>query len=148
MEKHSFTVRGHWEGDRFGQGKINTDDFETVVSVPKQLEGPGIGTNPEELFISAATNCYMITFAAILSKRNVEYSKINIISEGIVTKDGKRLKFEQIIHKPVVYVSKSESIEAVNKLAHMAEKSCFISQTLKGNVKITVEPMVKSIEIG
>ena len=145
MENHVFTVKGKWEGNRDGWGKIEAADWQTIISAPTQLDGPGTGANPEELLIAAAANCYLITFAAILSNRQIQYSFIEITSEGIVSKEGKHLKFEKIVHKPIVYVSNSDAEENIKQLAERAEKACFISQTLKGNVDVAVEPVVKTI---
>ncbi|MEH7381484.1 OsmC family protein [Bacillus sp. JJ1533] len=143
----SFIVKGTWTGDRNGKGTITTDGFQTAVSAPKQLDGPGIGANPEELLIAAATNCYMLTLSAILSNREIEYTHLEVETEGIVGKDGKRLIFEKIVHQPVIFVKNADNElqERLIQLAHRAEKACFISQTLKGNVEVMVEPVVKVV---
>jgi len=143
MEKHVFKVKGNWEGGLLGVGAIEADDWETVISTPKQLAGVGNGANPEELLIAATANCYLATFGAILSNRKIDFSQIEMTSEGIVSKDGKKLTFEKIIHKPVVTVSNLDEEEKIKQLAERAEKACFISQTLKGNVEVTVEPVLK-----
>jgi peroxiredoxin-like protein len=145
MENLTFTVHGVWHGDRLGEGNIEADGINTAVSLPKEMGGPGVGSNPEELLIAAATNCYMITLAAILSRRNVPYEKFEVKSVGHVSSDGKKLKFEQIVHKPVIVLQSSDSeLRAqVEELTHRAEKACFISQTLRGNVEIAVEPEVR-----
>ncbi|THE10918.1 hypothetical protein E1I69_16890 [Bacillus timonensis] len=143
----SFIVKGIWNGDRNGKGTITTDGLQTAVSAPKQLDGPGIGANPEELLIAAATNCYMLTLAAILSNRDIEYTHLEVETEGTVSKDGKRLVFEKIVHKLLIFVKQAdvELQEKLIQLAHRAEKACFISQTLKGNVEVSVEPVVKVV---
>ncbi|MEH7385606.1 OsmC family protein [Bacillus sp. JJ1521] len=143
----SFIVKGTWTGNRNGEGTITTDGLQTAVSAPKQLDGPGIGANPEELLIAAATNCYMLTLSAILSNRDLEYTHLEVVTEGTVGKDGKRLVFEKIVHKPVIFVKQAdvELQERLVQLAHRAEKACFISQTLKGNVEVTVEPVVNVV---
>jgi peroxiredoxin-like protein len=145
MENLSFTIHGVWHGDRLGEGNIEAEGLNTAVSLPKEMGGPGVGTNPEELLIAAATNCYMITLAAILSRRNIPYEKFEVKSVGRESSDGKRLKFEQIVHKPVIVLKSSdpELQSQVEELTHRAEKACFISQTLKGNVDIAVEPDVR-----
>lgn len=144
----SFIVKGTWIGDRNGEGTITSDGLHTVVTAPKQLDGPGVGANPEELLVAAATNCYMLTLAAILSNRDIEYTHLEVETEGIVEKDGKRLVFEKIIHKLVISVKQADVDlqEKLLQLAHRAEKACFISQTLKGNVEVSVQPVVKVIE--
>lgn len=144
----SFTVKGTWTGNRNGEGTITADGFHTVVSAPKQLDGPGMGANPEELLIAAATNCYMITLAAILTNRNIAYTHLEVETVGTVGKEGKRLIFEGIVHKPFIFVKQAddELQEKLIQIAHRAETACFISQTLKGNVEVTVEPVVKVID--
>lgn len=143
----SFTVKGTWTGNRNGEGTITTDGLHTVVSAPKQLDGPGNGANPEELLIAASTNCYMLTLAAILSNRDIEYTHLEVETEGTVGKDGKRLVFEKIVHKLVIFVKDAdqELQEKLLQLAHRAEKACFISQTLKGNVEVSVQPVIKIV---
>jgi peroxiredoxin-like protein len=144
MNEIKFEVKGTWEGDRNGSGEITTEGFQLKVSAPKELDGPGVGGNPEELLLSAAANCYMITLAAILSNRNVEYSHLEISSEGTVIKEGKRLLFKEILHKPTVIIPKAtnEVIDQIEQLTHRAEKACFISQTINDSVSIKVEPTI------
>jgi len=68
MESSVFSVSGTWQGDRNGIGNIRSEGgLDIGVSVPKEFDGPGAGSNPEELLISAANNCYMITLAAMLA---------------------------------------------------------------------------------
>lgn len=146
MDNHIFTVKGTWEGNRLGLGKIKGNDWESVVSTPKQLDGPGTGANPDELLIAAAANCYLIALASILSNRKIEYIKLEITSEGLITQKGNHLHFEKIVHKPIVYVENLEAEKSIKQLAERAEKACFISQTLRGNVEVSVEPSVRIIK--
>ena len=145
MSEVTFEVKGSWIGDRNGKGEITSNGFKTTVSAPKELDGPGIGANPEELLISAATNCYMITLAAILSSRSIEYSHLEVVSEGKVSKEGNQLVFQKITHRPTIYISTSdkEMLEKIEQLTHRAKKACFISQTLSDSVEVTVEPMIE-----
>ncbi|MDQ0808130.1 OsmC family protein [Priestia megaterium] len=94
MTSSYFIVNGSWQGDREGNGLIRLSGGSNLeVSVPKELDGPGIGTNPEELLISSANNCYMITLAAMLSNRKTEVEKLEVSSEGIVEKVDRKLQF-------------------------------------------------------
>lgn len=144
MESIHFSVTGKWQGDRNGAGNISTNGMNIEVSAPKELEGPGIGSNPEELLTSAANNCYMITLAAMLSNRKIELDQLEVVSEAQVDRTEGRLKFKQIIHKPAMYVKAGSDVssEKLAELAVRAEKACFISQTLRGNVEVSVEPKV------
>jgi peroxiredoxin-like protein len=144
MESFHFSVNGKWQGDRNGAGSIVTNGLDIKVSAPKELDGPGIGGNPEELLTSAANNCYMITLAAMLSNRKIEFDHFEVASEAQVDRIDGRLKFKQIIHKPTLYIKAGSDVseEKLKEVAIRAEKACFISQTLRGNVEVTVEPKV------
>ncbi len=145
MESHYFSVTGNWQGDRNGNGTIQTNDGLTLdVSVPKELDGPGIGSNPEELLISSANNCYMITLGAMLGNRKIKLEKLEVVSEGRVDKVDGRLKFSHIIHRPSLYISPDSEVipEKLKELAVRAEKACFISNTLRTSIAFSVEPKV------
>jgi peroxiredoxin-like protein len=144
MESFHFSVKGKWKGDRNGEGNITTNGMSIEVSAPKELDGPGVGSNPEELLTSAANNCYMITLAAMLSNRKIELDHFEVVSEAQVDRNEGKLEFKQIIHKPVMYMKAGLEVtpEKLEELAVRAEKACFISKTLRGNVEVSVEPRV------
>lgn len=144
MSEHIFSLAGAWEGGLSGQGRITTGNLTSTVSVPKSMRGPGAGTNPEELLLSAAASCYLITLAAILEKRNLPVRRIDLISHGEVSTEG-GLKFTHLVHQPRIALAAnagSAAIEAAAKVAHIAEKACMISSALKGNVDVKVQPEV------
>ncbi|MDP4106215.1 MAG: OsmC family protein [Bacillota bacterium] len=147
MESFHFSVNGKWKGDRNGAGSIQTNGMSIDVSAPKELDGPGSGSNPEELLTSAANNCYMITLAAMLSNRKIELDHFEVVSEAQVDRIEGKLQFKQIIHKPVMYMKAGSDVssEKLEELAIRAEKACFISKTLRGNVEVSVEPKVISL---
>jgi peroxiredoxin-like protein len=141
----SFNIKGKWNGDRNGSGSMITNGVEVPVSAPGELAGPGIGSNPEELLVSSAATCYIITLAAILSKREINYSHLEINSEGVVQKEGNTLTFKEIIHRPVIFLKHGdeEKRQEVEQLAQRAEKACFIGSTLKPQVAISVQPEIR-----
>lgn len=143
--KISFNISGRWDGDRNGSGLMTTNGVQIPVSAPADLDGPGIGSNPEELLVTSTATCYTITLAAILSKRKINYSHIEINSEGVVQKDGNNLTFKEIIHRPVIILKDGDEDKkkVVEQLAEQAEKACFIGKTLKPGVTISVQPEIR-----
>lgn len=128
-----------------GTGELKGEGLEARISIPGKLEGPGIGTNPEELLISAAMTCYMITLAAILEKRNIPIASLTLESEGILTVENGNLGFRQIIHRPriLLLTDHEKAIQTANLAAHRAEQVCMITKALRGNVDISVEPVIE-----
>jgi peroxiredoxin-like protein len=145
MGEFSFFINGTWEGDRNGTGIIKSNGgLNNAVSAPKDFDGPGIGSNPEELLISSANTCYMITLAAIFSNRKIKVDKLEVISEGLLGKVEGKFTFKQIIHRPIITVSSDENvtIEKLQELAVRAEEKCFISNTLRNSLVFAVEPKI------
>lgn len=62
MTMHHFHLSAEWPGGRNDIGTIQSGNLQTQISVPTEMEGPGIGTNPDEIFTQAASTCYIITF--------------------------------------------------------------------------------------
>jgi peroxiredoxin-like protein len=145
METFQFGLRARWDGGRLGSGHLAAGNLDVAVSIPGEMGGPGIGTNPDELLLAAAANCYMITLAALLERRLPQPAGFELYSEGVVERDGNRLTYRRIVHRPVI------RLEAANEQARdeaiacalRAEQSCMISRALKGNVDITVEPSIE-----
>ena len=61
MAKHHFYLKANWPGNRNDVGDIKSGRLETAVSIPKEMDGPGEGTNPDEMLLGAAATCYIIT---------------------------------------------------------------------------------------
>ncbi|MFL0245598.1 OsmC family protein [Candidatus Clostridium stratigraminis] len=141
----SFNIKGRWDGDRNGSGLMTTNGVQVPVSAPAGLAGPGIGSSPEELLVTSAATCYIITLASILRKREINYSPLEINSEAIVQKEGNTLTFKEIIHRPVIILNdgNEEKKKMVEQLAQRAEKACFIGRTLKPGVTISVQPEIR-----
>ncbi|WP_191562474.1 OsmC family protein [Metabacillus idriensis] len=142
MPEHSFHLKAHWPDLRNGIGVIESGNLKTQVSIPPEMEGPGIGTNPDEMLLGAAATCYIITLAAMMERSRLEKEDLTMESEGIVDVTNGVITYKKIIHHPSI-VLKSTATEKEEqlalKLAERAESSCMISRALKGNVEIALD---------
>ncbi|MBS4217964.1 OsmC family protein [Bacillus sp. FJAT-49711] len=143
MALHSFLLNADWPGGRNSVGTIDAGNLKTEVSIPPEMDGPGVGTNPDEMLLGAAATCYIITLAAMLERASIRVSKLTMESEGIVEVEKGVITYKTIIHRPTVNLANDEQIELAQKLAEKAEKSCMISRALKGNVEIKLEADIK-----
>lgn len=142
--KHKFELNASWTGGRNGEGSISVGNLQSAVSVPADMQGPGVGTNPEEMLLGAAATCYLITLAAIFENRGLPVAELTMTTEGIVSTDG-GLRFEKIVHRPAIMLAAdatAEQAEAARAAAERAEQACMISKAVRGNVEVTVEPIV------
>lgn len=145
-ETFQFTLQGQWHGGRLGSGTLTTGALTSDVSIPAEMGGPGIGSNPDELLLAAAANCYMITLASILENRKLPVRALSLRSEGFVERDGGRLTYKRIVHRPLIELEGEAADEARTTAllsAERAEKACMVSQAVRGNVELAVEAEVR-----
>lgn len=146
MAEHHFHLKAHWPGLRNAVGEIETGGLKTKVSIPPEMEGPGIGTNPDEMLLGAAATCYIITLAAMMERSKLEKEDLTMESIGIVDVTKGVITYRKIIHRPIILL-KADATEKdhslARKLAQKAEASCMISRAIKGNVEIALEETIQ-----
>ncbi len=146
--KHHFHLTADWPGNRNDVGQIETGELKTKISIPDAMDGPGVGTNPEEMLLGAAATCYIITLAAMLERSNIPKVSLTMESEGIVDVTNGVFTYDAIIHRPKLLLPADLSdrdVEKAQRLAEKAEGSCMITRALAGNVKVSLEAAVERI---
>ncbi|WP_339226459.1 OsmC family protein [Oceanobacillus sp. FSL K6-2867] len=142
MAEHHFHLQASWPGGRNSDGYIESGNLQTKISIPKEMDGPNIGTNPDEMLLGAAATCYIITLAAMIERADLPLDYMSLESEGIVDVTNGVFTYKKIIHRPTVSLkagAANEQHRKLSKLVEKAEKSCMISRALKGNVQIELE---------
>ncbi|GAA5415903.1 hypothetical protein Pryu01_00935 [Paraliobacillus ryukyuensis] len=145
MALHQFHLKADWPGGRNNVGNIQLENLQTKISIPPEMDGPGIGTNPDEMLLGAAATCYVITLAAMIERAELPLAHMELESTGDVDVTNGVFTYKQITHFPTVKL-KREATEAQLKLVHelveKAEKTCMISKAIQGNVTLGLEPKI------
>jgi peroxiredoxin-like protein len=146
MSEHRFHLKASWPGLRNAVGEIEARNLKTQVSIPPEMDGPGVGTNPDEMLLGAAATCYIITLAAMMERSNLQKVNLTMESEGIVDVTKGVITYKKIIHRPRI-VLKPDATDKdqllAQKLATKAETSCMISRAIQGNVEIELDVSVE-----
>ncbi|OIU72461.1 OsmC family protein [Rossellomorea aquimaris] len=145
MNTHSFFIKTDWPGLRNDVGTLTSATLNTEISIPPEMDGPGAGTNPDEMLLGAAATCYIITLAAMLERSRIPKESLTMESEGIVEVDRGVITYKKIIHRPSLVLSKQcteKEMVTAKRLAVKAEQSCMISRAVKGNVAIELKEEV------
>ena len=134
---HSYVyhVKVEWTGRRAGW--VEADGLPRLaISAPAEFSGDSGVWTPEHLLVAATASCLMTTFLAI-----AEASKLPVAS--YVSKAFGRLekvpeegyRFTEITLAPEIGVA-GEDVEKAQKVLARAEKSCFISKSLRAAVQV------------
>lgn len=124
---------------------LGESGFEAPLQVAPEFGGPGGDTNPEELLTSAVAACYSITLGIVTKNRRLPVRSIEVDAEGRVDQEGVNYTFAAIVLRPRITVAEDATdaqIESVIDSAHKAERYCVITNAVRGQVAISVEPVV------
>lgn len=146
MAEHHFHLKADWPGGRNSEGYIDAGNLKTKISIPPEMDGPGVGTNPDEMLLGAAATCYLITLAAMIERANLPLKEMSHESEGIVDVTNGVFTYKKIIHRPTVVLQSSATEKDHRKLKVLvvkAEKGCMISRAIEGNVELALEPTLR-----
>lgn len=138
MAIHTFTLTIDWPGGRNAVGDLKTERLQTQISIPPEMDGPGIGTNPDEMLLGAAATCYLITLAAMLERSQID-AKLDLKSEGLVDVTNGVFTYKAIHHYVDIDLQNKKDERArriAERYAYKAEETCMISKALKGNVEV------------
>ncbi|WLR48850.1 OsmC family protein [Halobacillus litoralis] len=142
MALHHFHLKADWPGGRNEVGYIESEKLKTKISIPKEMDGPDVGTNPDEMLLGAAATCYIISLAAMIERAELPLKEMDMQSEGIVDVTDGVFTYQKIIHKPRVVLraeADEKDLSKLNRLIEKAEKSCMISKAIQGNVELEME---------
>jgi peroxiredoxin-like protein len=148
MPDLSFAVELLWSGTgRDGVGEIHTDDLSIDLSAPEAMGGRGVGTNPEELLVSAVSSCYTATLFGVLRRARLPVASLAVDATGSVTGFPGHARFDRLAVRPTILGgdrSRQPEYEAATVLAH---DRCLIGHTLApevtyevGSVDVRLEP--------
>jgi len=146
MAEHHFYLKADWPGYRNDIGTIESGNLKTKISIPKEMEGPGVGTNPDEMLLGAAATCFIITLAAMMERSRLEKESLTLESEAVVDVTNGVYTNQKIIKQPKIVLKKDaaeKDIKLAAKLAHKAEASCMITRAIKGNVEVELEETIE-----
>lgn len=147
MANHEYPVTVEWQGARDGSGSVTADRSGTknTLSVPPEFQGPGAGTNPEELLASAIAGCYSITFGIVAANRKLPFLSIETKAVGQVEQVGATFNYKAVVIRPTIRLAADatpEQVAMAEDMAHKADAYCIITNAVRGKVEISVEPTV------
>ncbi|MFW9945119.1 MAG: OsmC family protein [Candidatus Sifarchaeia archaeon] len=127
---HEYHVKVDWTQGKRGnfivEGKPNV-----LVSSPPEFGGQEGIISPEDLFVGAATACFMTTFVAFTDKMRFDFKSFTCEGKGILERVGKGLQFTRLHLTTTVEVESEEIIPKAERALELAERYCLVSNSMK-----------------
>jgi Ohr subfamily peroxiredoxin len=145
MAKVLYTAKAHVTGGRAeGHGATSDGALEVDLRIPKELGGPGGGTNPEELFAVGFASCFESALAVVGRRKDQDTQDAAVDSSVsmLPTGDGGfKLAVELDVTLPSV-----EDPELAADLVRIAHKVCPYSNATRGNIDVTLTANGQAVE--
>ena len=138
LEKAVYTAKAKATGGRDGRATSSDGILDVQLAVPKEMGGPGGGTNPEQLFAAGYSACFLGAMKFVANRDKLNISKEAYI-EGevgigpIPTGFGIEVTLN-------IYLEGMDQAEA-QKLVDAAHIVCPYSNATRGNINVTLNPI-------
>jgi len=120
---------------RDGHGRSSDGVLDVTLHTPKELGGPGGGTNPEQLFAVGYAACFHSALRLVARRQNADVSDSAVgarVSLGSNDDGGFGLAVELEITLPNV------DHETAQQLTEAAHQVCPYSNATRGNIDVTL----------
>ena len=133
LEKAVYTARAKATGGRDGRATSDDQILDVKLAVPKEMGGPGGGTNPEQLFAAGYSACFLGAMKFVANRDKINISKDAYI-EGEVgigpIPTGFGIEVTLNVHLPAMDADEAEKLVAA---AHIV---CPYSNATRGNIDV------------
>ncbi|MDN7245007.1 organic hydroperoxide resistance protein [Planococcus shenhongbingii] len=121
------------------EGRVVSEDnmIDIKLETPKEMGGPGGGTNPEQLFAAGYAACFDGMLNAIAKKEKTELTSTSVKADVSFLKDeaDNGFKLAAILNVSVKGVDEEKARELVEK----AHEACPYSKATRGNIEVELK---------
>lgn len=141
-EKHEYDTTVAWTDAR--RGTLAASGRESVaIGASSDFGGSDDVWSPEHLCVAAVNACVMLTFLTIAQNSKVPLKAYTASATGYLERiEGRGPVITRILVKPRITIGADVDRGKVERLIKMAEKNCYISNSLNGEVRLEPEIVV------
>ncbi|MEH3088204.1 MAG: OsmC family protein [Microbacterium arborescens] len=147
MGEHRYAVRAEWTGNR-GTGTSGYRDYDRSVTLrvegkpdvaassDKPFRGDATKWNPEDLLVSALSECHLLSYLHACVGAGVVVVDYTDEATGLMREDGRGGgAFVEVVLHPRVVVAEASMVEAALAAHAQANAWCFIANSVNFPVR-------------
>jgi len=128
---HRYTVAALSRAE--GEITLESARLPSLASAaPAEFGGPGDRWSPETLLVAAVADCFALTFRAIARASKLEWVSLRCEVEGTLDRVDRVMQFTSFQVRAALRVPPGSDAARARSLLEKAEKSCLITNSLKG----------------
>jgi organic hydroperoxide reductase OsmC/OhrA len=141
-DRHDYDTTVEWTHNRTGT-LVAPGRPPLHFGAPSEFGGTDDVWSPEHLCVAAVNACVMLTFVTIAQNSKLPFIAYTASATGTLEKaDGRGLAITRVVVKPRITVGPDVDRTKVERVIKMAEKHCFISNSLSAVVRLEPEIVV------
>jgi len=129
-ESHEYQVKVDWTHGRVGNLSVEGKP-KIQISAPPEFDGTMGIISPEDLFVAAATSCFMTTFVTFTKKMRIDFKSFSCEGHGTLERVEKGFQFTKILLKAKVTVESEDLVPKAERAMELAGKYCLVSNSMK-----------------
>ena len=145
-DQHRYVLTATWTGNR-GTGTSGYRDYDRAVSVEvagkplllgsadKPFRGDPERWNPEDLLVTALSQCHMLSYLHMAVRAGVVVTAYTDTATGTMVQEGVGGRFTEVVLHPVVTVTDESMVDAARAAHAEAYAACFIANSVNFPVK-------------
>jgi len=145
MSEHAqqYDTAVEWTADR--EGQLTAPGRPPIrIGAPPEFGGPDDAWSPEQLCVAAVNACVMATFLAIAANSKLVFRRYASTATGTLDKvEGRGPVITRVVVRPRVTVGPDVDPGRVERIVKMAEKNCYISNSLQSEVLLEPDIVVE-----
>lgn len=134
-----FPSRLVWDSGRRGRASIKGKPVLRVSS-PPEFKGDADCWSPEDLLVTAASACLLMTFLAYAQREEIEMVRYESDADGALEFAEGRYRFTEVTLRPRLTFRTEEDAEIAQMVLEQAHRDCIITNSVTALVKL--EPKI------
>ena len=130
-----YTARATAKGGRSGHSATDDGMVDVALTAPKELGGPGTGTNPEQLFAVGYAACFNGALALVAKKQGIDASESRVRANVGFGPEGESYAITVDLEAEVPGVD----LEQAQQLVEAAHQVCPYSNATRGNIEVALD---------
>lgn len=128
-----YTAHVTVQGGREGRARSADGQLDLSLTAPVGMDGPGTGTNPEELFAAGYAACFQSALSMVAEREGLDASESRVASAvtlGRTEDEGYALAVTLTVAIPGV------GQDETRRLAELTHQVCPYSRATRGNIAV------------
>src|SRR5436190_24049358 len=152
MSEHKVTTRWEQKGVNFLKGQYSREHtwtFDGGLTVPASSSPSAVPVpwsnpahvDPEEAFVASVSSCHMLTFLFLAYRQGFQVEAYEDTAAGTMTKNERGVPWVSHItlNPRITWAGDKRPTPAeLEHLHHAAHEQCFIANSIKTEVKVTI----------